>query len=84
MDRALNTFCVCVFNLKSLKTAFGEWADVSFRGNLAILSLICNVGKSSRIMEKVTILGFQFVEQKSFCHTGAALVLNSMEANPYL
>ncbi|GMH32227.1 hypothetical protein BSKO_00061 [Bryopsis sp. KO-2023] len=39
--------------LVSLRSAFKEWADVSFRHNLAILSLICNVGRSSEILVKV-------------------------------
>lgn len=32
---------------------FENWADVNFRKDLAIVSLICNVEKSSLILEKV-------------------------------
>ena len=39
--------------IESLTSAFGDFAKVSCTHNVSIISLICNVAKTSRILERV-------------------------------
>lgn len=64
---------MCVF--QSLGSALEDWADVSFRQNLAIVSLICNVNKSSKIMEKVRLWTKKSIPLKSYLVSASFLPL---------
>lgn len=46
--------------IQSLMSAFGDFAKVSCTHNVSIISLICNVAKTSSILERVSLTLFPF------------------------